>query len=70
MHCAEDSIPVRHASEQGHREVGAKTPVEIRNQKEVWPLQKKPSPIKVDVMEEWLKAYPRKGDATYLLNGF
>ena len=34
------------------------------------PLEKGPSPIRVHVMEEWLRSYPRQEDAKYLLKGF
>ena len=33
-------------------------------------LEKGPSPIRVQVLEDWLRSYPRKEDARYLLEGF
>ena len=33
-------------------------------------LEKGPSPIKIQVLEEWLKSYPCREDANYLVDGF
>ena len=33
-------------------------------------LEKGHSPIRVQVLEDWLRTYPRKDDGKYLLDGF